>query len=59
MLFVPDNRCYQLDNLERLSTSLAESAMGISALWTVLAKTTVTEKGELCFADFLTCKNSR
>ncbi len=33
--------------------------MGISAFGTVFAKTTVTEKGELCFADLLTCKNSR
>ena len=33
--------------------------MRVSAFGTVLAKTTVTEKGELGFADLLTCKDSR
>ena len=32
---------------------------GISAFGAVFAETTVTEKGELCFADLLTRKNPR
>ena len=59
MLFVPDNRCYQLDNLERLSTSLAEMTFGIRAFGAVFAKTSVAQEGKFGCADFLTCKNSR
>jgi hypothetical protein len=59
MLFVPENRCYQLDNLDRLSTSLAESTMGVSAFWAVFAQTTVAQEGKFGFADFLSRKNSR
>jgi hypothetical protein len=33
--------------------------MRVNAFGTVFAETTVTEKGELCFADLLSCKNSR
>jgi hypothetical protein len=40
------------------SRSFAEMAFGIGAFWTVCAKTTVTEKGELCFGDLFTCKDS-
>ena len=41
------------------SCSFAEMAFGIGAFGTVAAKTTVTEKGELCFADLLPCKDPR
>ena len=34
-------------------------AFGIVAFRTVAAKTTVTKKGELCFADLLPCKDPR
>jgi hypothetical protein len=43
----------------KLWISLAEMTFWISAFRTVAAKTTVTEKGELCFTDVLTGKNSR
>ena len=39
-------------------TSFAEMTFWISAFRAISAKTTVTEKGELCFANLLACKNS-